>query len=126
MKKALAALLAIAMVVTGFLCLYPNASEANAAATTTSEHGTFKAVPKAEWKEDNDGVPELDGYLFAGYYKNEDCAKANRASKGNATHAKFVSDDMLDVKVQVTNGKVSVSDVEAYEGKYVIRFVSSV
>ena len=125
MKKALATLLAFAMIVTGFLCLNPNASEVKAA-TTTSEHGTFKAVPKTEWKEDNDGVPELDGYLFAGYYKDEDCAKANRASKGNATHAKFVSDDMLDVKAQVTNGMVSVSDVEAYEGKYVIRFVSSV
>ena len=52
MKKALAALLAIAMVVTGFLCLYPNASEANAA-TTTTDHGTFKAVSMTEWKDKN-------------------------------------------------------------------------
>ncbi len=127
MKKALATLLAFAMIVTGFLCLNPNASEVKAA-TTTSEHGTFKAVPMTEWKDENkDGVPEYGGYLFAGYYKNEDCAKANRASsKEKATHMKFVSDDMLDVKAQVTNGTVSASDVEAYEGKYVIRFVSSV
>ena len=132
MKKALATLLAFALIVTGFLAFNPSASKAEAA-TSTTENGNFVAVAKDNWNDSNqDGVPELDGYLFAGYYKNADCAKANRASASNATHAKFVVNDMLDVKVSVTNGVVQKSDVvdkegnKVYENKYVIRFISSV
>ena len=61
-----------------------------------------------------------------------ECAKADRATASTAEYAKFVKDDMLDVKVSVTNGVVQKSDVEnadgekVYEGKYVIRFISSV
>ena len=132
MKKVLATLLVLAMIVTGLVCLNPKASEVKAASNAT-DHGTFVTVEKAKWDDlDKDGVPDLEGYLFAGYFKSENCTLADKSSKGNATHAKFVKDDMLDVKVQTTNGVVQKSDVEdkdgnkVYEGKHVIRFISSV
>lgn len=132
MKKVLAALLTLAMIVTGFLYLSPEASEVEAATTAT---GNYEVVEKAEcdtYETDEKGVPQKEGYLFAGYFKSEVCTLENWATKNNATHAKFVKDDMLDVKIQVTNGVVQSSDVvdkdgnKIYEGKYVIRFVSSV
>ncbi len=131
MKKVLATLLALAMIVTGFMYLNPNASEVDAA--TASSESSYITVAEANWNDsDKDGVPDLEDYLFAGYFKSEVCTQANKATKETATHAKFVKADTLDVKVQITNGVVQKSDVqdedgnEKYVDKYVIRFVSSV
>ena len=133
MKKVLVALLTFVMVVTGFVCLNPNASEVKAATETElSADGTYVTVAKGKWEEDAKGVPVLDGYLFAGYFKEKNCTLETRTSKAGAKYAKFVKEDVLDVKIQITNGTVKSSyetdknGDTPYVGKHVIRFVSSV
>ena len=133
MKKVLVALLTFVMVVTGFVCLNPKASEVKAATETElSADGNYVTVAKGKWNEDAKGVPVLDGYLFAGYFKEKDCTLETRTSKAGAKYAKFVKEDVLDVKIQITNGTVKSSyetdknGDTPYVGKHVIRFVSSV
>ena len=124
MKKLFATLFTLALLLTGVCYLSPEAVEVKAADTTDKNYITV--AKDSEEYTVKDGVPTKDGYLFAGYFTSEDCKIATRSREKNANYVKFVRKEVMDVKVQVTNGVVSKSDNEKYVGKYVIRFTSSV
>ena len=70
--------------------------------------------------DDISTTPELDGFLFAGWYTEENCmTPLDKVNAEGSAWAKFVAEDILTVKAQVSNGTLS-------NGKYVIRFISSV
>ena len=81
--------------------------------------------------EDTVSAPEdYKDYLFAGWYTNASCTTAitDKTQVTESSYAKFWPKDLLDVKVQVTNGIVTGETSEAtkkYNGNYVMRFVSS-
>lgn len=70
-------------------------------------------------------------YLFAGWFTDETCETAitDASQVTETSYAKFKPSEILDIKVQVTNGIVTGQTSEAtmkYNDKYVVRFVSSV
>ena len=124
MKKLFATLLTLALLITGICYLAPEANEVKAADTTDKNYITVEQGSDEYTLED--GVPTKDGYLFAGYFTSQDCKIATRSREKDAKYIKFVRKEVMDVKVQITDGVVSKSDNEKYVGKYVIRFTSSV
>lgn len=77
---------------------------------------------------DNNKVPEVEGttgYLFAGWFKNTDCAKSNAIRESSEVqadgiyYAKFMPEDVLSVKAQI-------STTASAAGTRNMRFVSSV
>lgn len=118
MKKVFVVMLAFVMVVTGICFLKPNATEVQAEG---SRQGDYITITKAECDalQKENGVPVMKGYLFAGYFKSEDCIVANKASEKDATYAKFVAEDVLDLKFQITKNDGKGSG-------YNIRLISSV
>lgn len=81
--------------------------------------------------EDTVSAPEdYKDYLFAGWYTDATCTTAitDKTQVNDNSYAKFWPKDLLDVKVQITNGIVTGETNPAttkYNDKYVIRFVSS-
>lgn len=81
--------------------------------------------------EDTVSAPEdYKDYLFAGWYTDATCKTAitDKTKVTDSSYAKFWPKDLLDVKVQVTNGIVTGETNPAtikYNDNYVIRFVSS-
>ena len=61
-----------------------------------------------EYQGLNGGVPTLEGYIFSGWYTQEDCGVANvlKEAPGDSdtVYAKFVKKDVLSVKVQLRYG----------------------
>lgn len=100
---------------------------------TTYDYAIATFTGEANIKEvkdclDNNTVPEVDGtdgYLFAGWFKNTDCAKSNAIRESSEVkadgtyYAKFMPEEVLSVKAQIST-KASA------EGKRNMRFVSSV
>jgi len=82
-------------------------------------------------EEDTVSAPEdYKDYLFAGWYTDASCTTAitDKTKVIEDSYAKFWPKDLLDVKVQVTNGIVTGETSEAtvkYNNNYVMRFVSS-
>lgn len=81
--------------------------------------------------EDTVSAPEdYKDYLFAGWYTDATCKTAitDKTKVTDSSYAKFWPKDLLDVKVQITNGIVTGETNPAtikYNDNYVIRFVSS-
>ena len=64
-----------------------------------------------------------EGYIFAGWYKDEACTKENAVQKGEtklAAYAKFVDAKLLTVKAQITAGTTAESESTS------IRFVTAI
>ena len=126
MKKLFATLLTLVLLITGACYFAPEANEVKAASASDKNYVTYAKEENSANYSLEKGVPTKEGYLFAGYFTSEDCKIATRSREKDASYVKFVRKEILDVKVQVTNNVVTSSDNEKYEGKYVIRFTSSV
>lgn len=74
-------------------------------------------------------APEVEGYVFAGWYKEAGCAveqavkDVTEISESGTYYAKFVKEGVLSIKVQVSNGDVNKETQEVEKN---MRFVSSV
>jgi len=87
---------------------------------------TDKTQPKVmSVKADDATYGQYADYIFAGWYTDE-AATVAAASGTTGAYARFVPNDVLSTKVQVTNGIVTNTTNSAYKDKYVMRFVSSV
>ena len=133
MKKISLVVLAVALVIFGVTYVGTKADEVKASATLVmSEDKSYGTLTKDEAlatinaNDDLTGndIPNYEGYLFAGWFADENgvCSLDTAvSSKDDATHAKFVKEDTLSVKMQIVDaGKVQ----DATNGA--IRFISSV
>ena len=129
LKKLLAIVLVFAMLTPIIGNLGTNAGKVQAA--EEEETIGYKIVAANDVSEETiDGIKVYKSatyvdYIFAGWYTDE-AATIAAASGSTGAYARFVPDDVLSTKVQVTNGIVQNSAIEKYNGKYVMRFVSSV
>lgn len=72
-------------------------------------------------------APTAEGYLFAGWFKDAACTEANVIMTADditgTCYAKFVPEDVMSIKVQITNGDANSATAEVEKN---MRFVSSV
>lgn len=116
LKKVLAGILALCMVVGGIYYVAPEAKEVQAEATEeTEEHISYTTE---EYTEDESGTVQgyltnktviesndNPGWLFAGWFTDEYCTTpVTTAVEGTTYHAKFVDPGVLNVKLQITDG----------------------
>ena len=82
--------------------------------------GTFSApTPKS-----GDGT-EFKGYLFAGWFQDQACTNAlDSTTASEGAYAKFVPEEILDVKAQISSGLIDKDATNDSEGA--IRFVTTV
>ena len=134
LKKMLAIVLVFAMLAPTMGNLGTNVSKVQAEDTATgatSEKVIYEIVSKDDItdnlivKDTSAQYEKCKDYLFAGWYQDA-AAKTAAASKSEATCARFVPAELLNVKCQVTNGLVTDTSIDSYKDKYVLRFVSSI
>lgn len=135
-KKLVAALLVIAMLVSG-VAVAPKTAKAETSETIEKENGVLYILDdtnysfKTYWKDNNKQAPVKENYVFGGWYQKaedsdtmvalkESTAKA-AVEKGERAYAKFVPADVLSIKAQNEAG-VSAESTDARS----IRIISSV
>lgn len=116
LKKVLAGILALSMVIGGIYYVAPEAKEVQAEATEETEDQITYTTE--EYTEDENGTVQgylnnktviesndNPGWLFAGWFTDEYCTTSvTTAVSGTTYHAKFVDPGVLNVKLQITDG----------------------
>lgn len=121
MKRVVAMLLALLLIVAG--CYTASWEGENVYASDTT--GVYEIVETTNTTDaDLDGIPEKEGYLFAGWYQDTDCTLETAVkTAAESTYVKFVKEDILSVKMQISNSEIKDGDKTAYRA---IRLISSV
>ena len=131
-KKVFALVLALAMVIPGVYLGESAIQEVQA--EKLAENGSYVALGYNE-VENTDSIPTpkssaYKGWLFAGWFNEETCTLStaidDKSAVNAGSYAKFVPADVLSVKAQSTLGKVTDEKNKDLDGKYVLRFISSV
>ena len=136
-KQLVATMFAVAFILIGVCIGSDDAKQVYAAEVTTTTHASGKFVyatyaDKEEVKNylGNSAPGTKEGYLFAGWYTDEDCTQTIKNAKEvdeastNTFYAKYVPEGVLSTKVQI-----SAKSTNAEEGGVDtrnMRFVSSV
>ncbi len=83
----------------------------------------------SDYRDETNGhtAPELGGCIFAGWYIEQDCTSKNAVGQSTtegAAYAKFVDEDILTVKAQISSNLINGKANDDAEGQ--IRFVTTV
>lgn len=135
-KQLFATMFAVAFILLGVCIGSDNAKQVYAAEVTTTAHesGKFVYATYADKDEVKNYLGKSapgtkEGYLFAGWYTDEDCTQTIKNAKevDEATtsifYAKYVPENVLSTKVQISLDDISTTD--EYDTRN-MRFVSSV
>lgn len=125
-KKYLMMLFTLAIVVTGMRIMTSEAAAAeNAGAAAASGSDEYKVVEKSNVQYDDDEIPVLEGYIFAGWYQDEEAANPYRRAVDSTdpAYAKFVLEAVLGVKAQLS---VDAMSAEMNAEKASLRFITTV
>ncbi len=135
MKKGIISLLTFVLVLTGLCFFGADKREVKAATTTQDGFVSVQYTDLTVYRAKNDikAPTYTDGkieWIFAGWYRDEDCTKAytNISASTTSAYAKFVPADVLSVRLQLTAGTEQssqttnmrlVSSVDSLQYKYV-------
>lgn len=124
--------IAFSFMLLGVLC-FVNGKDKVQAADSTSAYVT-EAFTDADtiknYFDTAEAYPTKDGYLFAGWFRDTDCTLENAVKVYDSTietyYAKFVPEEVLSIKAQISTVAGSTTVDEVVKETRNIRFVSSV
>lgn len=102
-KKCIIMLFTLVLVVTGIVFATSKVTAADTA-TVAPDSKETQVVVSSEVEKNSEGVPVLAGYIFAGWYQDAQAAQPyrNAVSEGEIAYAKFVPEEVLSVKAQLS------------------------
>ena len=123
-KKCIIMLFTLVLVVTGMVFATSKATAADTV-TVAPDSKETQVVASSEVEKNGEGVPTLAGYVFAGWYKDAQATQPYRdvVSEGEAAYAKFVAEEVLSVKAQLS---ADVIPEGTTAGQASMRFITTV
>lgn len=134
-KRTVTVMFAFTLFLFGVFAWSTSEETAYAAEYTSWDATTYENYAVAQYSADvvktyiGKTAPTVDGYLFAGWFTAPTCteaqsvASATKVVSGTTYYAKFVPEDVLSIKVQLSNGDANAATTAVEKS---MRFISTV